>query len=58
MAVQFINAESFVFLRKFTGPKNPLFCAHIAYFVLLRWSAKNMAATFIGKIHISCQISY
>ncbi len=44
MPVQFINVESFYFLRKFIGPKNPLLNAQIAYFVFLRRSAKNMAA--------------
>ncbi len=33
MAVQVINVESFLFLRKFIGPKNPLESARIAYFV-------------------------
>ncbi len=45
MAVQCINVESFFCLRKFIGPKNPLLSARIAYFVILRRSAKNMAAT-------------
>ncbi len=40
MAIQFISVEIFFFLRKFIGPKNPLMCARIAYFVFLRRSPK------------------
>ncbi len=47
MAVQFINVESFFFLRKFIGLKNPLMSASIACFVFLR--KKNMAAKFKGR---------
>ncbi len=49
MAVQFINAESFFLLRKFIGLQNPLLTARIAYFLILRRSAKNMAAKFKGR---------
>ncbi len=50
MAAQFIYVESFFFLRKFIGPKNPLKSASIAYFVFLRRSAKkNMATKFKGR---------
>ncbi len=49
MAVQFINVESLFFLRKFIGPKNPLASARIAYFVILRRSAKIIAANFKGR---------
>ncbi len=49
MAVQFIYVESFFFLRKSIGPKNPLMSASIAYFVFLRRSEKNMAAKFKGR---------
>ncbi len=52
MAVKFINVESFFFLRKFNGTKNPLMSASIAYFVFLRRSAKNMAAKFKGRAPI------
>ncbi len=50
MAVHFMNGESFFFLRKFIGPKNPLMSASIAYFVFLRRSAKKyMSAKFKGR---------
>ncbi len=39
MAVRIINVKSL--LRKFIGPKNQLMSASIAYFVLLRLSAKK-----------------
>ncbi len=52
MAVQFINVESFFFLRKFVGPKNPLMSASIAYFVFLRLSAKNTAAEYKGRAKV------
>ncbi len=35
MVVQFINVESFFFLRKLIGPQNPLMGASIAYFEFL-----------------------
>ncbi len=41
MAVQFINVESFILLRKFIGPKNTLLTARIPYVVFLRRSAKK-----------------
>ncbi len=54
MAVQFINVESFFWLRKFIGPKNPLLTACIPYFVFMRRSAKNMAAKFKGRAKKYC----
>ncbi len=49
MAVQFMNVESFFFLRKFIRPKNPLLSARIAYFVFLRRSTKKRGAKFKGR---------
>ncbi len=49
MAVQFINVEGLFFLRKSIGPKNPLVSARIAYFVILRRSAKNMVLINLPK---------
>ncbi len=41
MAVQFISAESFFFLRKFFGPENPRMGVSIAYFVFLNQSEQK-----------------
>ncbi len=51
MAVQFINVESFTFLRKFIRPKNPVMSASITNFVFfLHRSEKNMAAKFKRRV--------
>ncbi len=34
MVVKFINVEFLFFLRKFSGPRNPLISGSIAYFLV------------------------
>ncbi len=41
MAVHFISAEIFFFLRNFFGPKNPRMGVSIAYFVFLNQSEQK-----------------
>ncbi len=54
MAVQVINGESFFFLRKFFGSKNPLMSASIVCFVFFAPERKkNMVAKWKGHaIHL------
>ncbi len=48
MAVQFINVESFFSLRKFIGPKNPLWLPVLPILWFCAGAQKNMAAKFKG----------
>ncbi len=50
MAVQFINVESFVFLRKFVGTKNPLSMPVLPILCFCAGAQKNMAAKFKGPL--------
>ncbi len=49
MAVQFINVESFIFLRKFIGPNDQLTSASIVFLCFCAGAQKNMAAKFKGR---------
>ncbi len=58
MAVLLINVESFIFLREFIGPKNPLMSANIAYCMFLRPSEKNMVAKFKGRAKKNLEVTF
>ncbi len=52
MAVQFIDVESFVFLRKHIGPKNPLMNATITHFDWLFKPERRMLCEWICDFRI------
>ncbi len=51
MVVESTNVESFFFMHKFIGPKNPLMSASSAYFVFLRRSAKKFRLVGDTNLH-------